>query len=392
MKGTDPTQKDSKITASPWSSRSEPSVPGFLGSHTTQRPQYDVDSFKELLLTGEKPRGSEHGAAPAVSFAGRPVPSNVLSPISSPPQGHALASSTLDPHTDFRKGSHPEAIPSDEQPGRINQMASSTGKIKPSAPEHRHGKFVRSNNPLAVPADATESILSVVEPQSYAQISQTPSAKPLSQEVDSATRDQKASFGGTKSVQKKAAPVPPPSRRQKPVSSILETHRTNQLAQSEIAVNTSQPSPPANTRPPPPPARRRTGSFRQDSSSSIPTMASFTNSSATPPSSSPSMVAAKNAYATSSLAGSPSTAPPLPPPRRRGSSQSSYTPSRLSGDYRGMMSQRPRGDSGASSISQLQMPPSESVGVDSKAEKKDVLADLSALQREVDELRQKVSQ
>ena len=49
------------------------------------------------------------------------------------------------------------------------------------------------------------------------------------------------------------------------------------------------------------------------------------------------------------------------------------------------MSQRSRGDSGASSISQLQMPPAESI-----AEKNDVLADLSALQREVDELRGKM--
>lgn len=367
-------------------------MPGFPGSQTTQRHQYDVDSFKELLLTGEKPRDNEHGAAPTVSFVGRPVPSNVLSPISSPSQGHALASSTPDPHTGFRKESDPEADSNSEQPGRINQMASSTGKIKPSAPEHRHGKLVRSNNPLAAPAKATESILSIEEPQSYGQFSQSPSAKPLSQDVDSTTRDQKVSFGGTKPMQKKAAPVPPPSRRQRPVSSILDSHRTNQLAQAEIAMTTYQSSPPANTRPPPPPARRRTGSFRQDSSSSIPTMASLTNSSGTPSSSSPSMMPAKNAYAASSLSGSPSTAPPLPPPRRRGSSQSSYTPSRLSGDYRGMMSQRPRGDSGASSISQLQMPPSDSVGVDSNNEKKDVLADLSALQREVDELRQKVSQ
>ena len=77
--------------------------------------------------------------------------------------------------------------------------------------------------------------------------------------------------------------------------------------------------------------------------------------------------------------------PPPPPPRRRGSSQSSHTLSRLNGDYRISVGQRPRGDSGASSISQLQMTP-----IESSAEKKDVLADLSALQREVDELRGKM--
>lgn len=74
--------------------------------------------------------------------------------------------------------------------------------------------------------------------------------------------------------------------------------------------------------------------------------------------------------------------PPPPPPRRRGSSQSSYTPSRLSGHY----SERLRSDSGASSISHLAMTPLGSSG----AEKKDVMADLSALQRDVDELRGKL--
>ena len=53
------------------------------------------------------------------------------------------------------------------------------------------------------------------------------------------------------------------------------------------------------------------------------------------------------------------------------------------------MQERLRSDSGASSISQLAMTNNEP-SADQKLEQKDVLADLTALQREVDELRGKI--
>ena len=54
------------------------------------------------------------------------------------------------------------------------------------------------------------------------------------------------------------------------------------------------------------------------------------------------------------------------------------------------MQERLRSDSGASSISQLAMTNNESSADQKVGTHKDVLADLTALQREVDELRGKI--
>ena len=352
----------------------------------TQRPQYDVDAFKKLLLTGEKSQESRHGAAPTVSFGGVVAPlDDNFSPTDVSAVPDHLASTASSTQRDISGRLQKETRSYAELSSTENQIRRSTAKVKPSTPQHRHGKLVRPVASLAPNAFVSDNTVGSIGTREGSQL-------PHHHAEDQASRLETT----TTTPQKRLAPTPPPARRHgqsRPTSFITDPHRSNQHPQLESSTtpSSSQSPPPTQTRPLPP-ARRRTGSIRRDSSSSITTGTSFANQAGTPLSRSPSITSNKNPYVSSSLASSPPMAPPPPPPRRRGSSQSSYTPSRLSGDYRSIMNQRPRGDSGASSISQFQMPSSEAATTNPKAERKDVMADLSALQRDVDELRERVGQ
>ena len=203
-------------------------------------------------------------------------------------------------------------------------------------------------------------------------------------------------------AQKRSPPPPPLSRRHSQLRAkylASNPERSTPITEEVAAesVSTSQTPPIAGSKAPPPPPPRRAGLVRGHSSTSISTGASSTPTSdqssshdvstrsvkprpPVPVNRSPSVSSVKRPIQAESMPVSSPIAPP-PPPRRRNSSQSSYTPSQLSGHY----AERIRSDSGASSISHLAMTPVSPSGEG----KKDVMADLSALQREVDELRGK---
>ena len=200
-------------------------------------------------------------------------------------------------------------------------------------------------------------------------------------------------------TRRREPPALPLSRRQsqrRPVSLLGSPGRA--YGNSEASpVDACHPSPvlsnkaviPFGPRQPPPPPPRRPGPVRGLSESSsasamsmiaTPTSSSFTDDSVSnaqkqrppvPPTRNRSTSSTKQSNRISSKSGSPSL-PPTPPPRRRGSSQSSLGPFPFSADQQQAETRHHRSDSAASSI-----------------KSKDILADLSTLQKEVDALRGK---
>ena len=392
------------------------------------RPHYDVEGFKKLLLTGEKTgNGPDVPVPPPVSFhTPAHVGDNGSNTDASSTSRQSISESVSGPAQESPRTSH-ESVPSDDERQQlVGSKSTDSERVKPVAPKHRHGKLVRTNAPQTVSFEATLSssdfAMSAMAPVDRSMPGVTgravkplpPLPSPLStqssmQNTADPTDNGKQDFFPeseqppiSDTAQNLIPPSPPLTRRH---SQLRGKHFTNSIERSTPITEEATPETVlfsksalnASSKAPPPPPPRRAGLVRDNSSSSISTglsvvptsdqsdPASVTARAAKPrppipPNRSPPVSSVNQPNQTPSIPGSPSMAPPLPP-RRRGSSQSSYTPSRLSGQFNGRL----RSDSSASSISHLAMTPAGPSG----AENKDVLADLSALQREVDELRGK---
>lgn len=197
----------------------------------------------------------------------------------------------------------------------------------------------------------------------------------------------------TDSPNHRKEPPPPPSTRRhgqaRPKSLFGESGQGMPMSEGKSfeppqsdPIQRDQPSE-VSSKPPPPPPRRPgivhglSASSTTSGVSMVPTPGSSTFSDDSlnpktkppvPPSRNSSVKRQMTLPTQTSLTGMP----PTPPPRRRGSSQSSFNPTRLSGEYQPSFTGRQRTDSGASSI-----------------QSKNVMADLSTLQEEVDALRGK---
>ena len=396
-----------------------------MGSKAT-RPHYDVEDFKKLLLTGEK-SGSEVNAAvpPPVSFQGVTYDSSSNTDASSISR-HSIFEPVSGPVHESPRTSHDSVLSDDERQRLVGDVSIASENNKPVTPRHRHGKLVKTNAPqtvsfedptisfsdsavtsMAPVADSMPEIVGKVDkplpPLPSLLKTQPPPQDPIKSTDNEMRGLHSASeeLPSSDNAPKRSPPPPPLSRRHsqlraKYLASNLE--RSTPITEEAAAESVSSQTPPiVGSKVPPPPPPRRAGLIRGHSSTLISTGASSTpmsDQSSThdfstrsakprppvPVNRSPSVSSVQRPNQTESIPVSSPIAPP-PPPRRRGSSQSSYTPSQLSGHY----TERIRSDSGASSISHLAMTPASPSGEG----KKDVMADLSALQREVDELREK---
>ena len=392
------------------------------------RPHYDVDDFKKLLLKGEtNTPGLTTAVPPPVSFQGQ---HNIGDSSSNTDASSVSRQSIFEPLSNLPQESPRTSYESSPADDERQQLAGSPplnlGKTKPAVPRPRHGKLVKPNTPQTVSFE--DPTVSFSDPMTLPsgpipKLPGTPNngSKPLPALPDSmhnsvvanpnSEMSKRHSYSasselqGSPNPQKRNPPAPPLSRRHslrpKP---FVTSERSTPISEegSSDSFPKSQSPPRIISKVPPPPPPRRAGQVRGESPTSISTTTSAVaiqlqprddNSSIksarpqtpTPPSRSPSLSAVKR-QSTQPFTGSPSMAPP-PPPRRRGSSASSYnySLSRLSGNYNMIATERMRSDSNASSISQLPM----SSPTPGSPESRDVLADLSALQREVDELRGK---
>lgn len=411
--------------------RSENGVPNALTS--AMRPHYDVDEFKRLLLTGERSVAEASAlSTPSIHSQGT---QNVGDTSSNTDASSISRYSIFEPlpgvSQDTPRTSH-EVSPSGEERQLAVQKPSAriegvrplaskprrgspaTGTVSQTVSFHDAGLSLQSssNSNMAFPGWSTLS-----SPRTLTDLNKPlplpPATGPLEDAIQkhapSANKPQSEIFEPqgpqiNSPPLKQDPPAPPLARRHSqrhPKSSIGPSGGSMRISEENLVVSKPQPQciPSMSSKPPLPPPRR-SGLTRSlstaSSSSSVSAFRAPSTSSATedgntksskyppplPPTRTPSISSVKRPLRPSPNAkSSPTAAPPLPP-RRRGSSHGSVTQNRSSGEYR---SDRYRSDSGASSIPPVAATPLE-LGTDDK----DVLADLTALQREVDELRGKL--
>jgi hypothetical protein len=376
-----------------------------------ERQSIDVDAFKRLLLTGESGKGTSGGSTvPPVSATLSVAQGDSSS--STTDSASVSHQSIFEPNTstllETPRTSH-ELEVDDASIERRSLSSSITPPVRqrPSVPPTRHGKKLMetsSSAPAAIIGAGAGDTSSTIgpTPASYSpRASPTtdlnrPLPPPPSVDVSSPTsQSQSPEPGISFAVRTKRPPTPPLSRRQ---SQMKGTKPQLARSNSEKAVTEERTSPssPTNSQkfpsmvkaPPPPPQRRlnRASTYGTPSSENqFPTSEAYPRPSGSfladlntgtdtvveqvseLPSRTPS-TASRSASSTGTAA--PGGPPPLPPPRRmRGLSKSSTD------------SQRPQ----SSDLRRLSIESSRNVSGASNAN--DILADLAALQREVDALR-----
>ena len=380
----------------------------------------DVDAFTRLLLTGDK-------GSPVTSTAS--TPSAITLPLhgtlgdnSSNTDTSSLSrQSILEPpaevHPETPRTSH-DLSSDDEERRRFS--AGSTSSQRPDVPRTRHGEPLKKSSPQNNTFSSSEAsrVNRTLPSKSSSSSPRTPTDlnKPLppspastSAEYQAAVLDmalsgeqapssepQKAS-----SKEKRNAPPPPLARRQSQLrSKYAATPSDREPAIEEEKAGKPQIRPLSQSfgkAPAPPPPRRRGGDRSSMSIQTLPasenvqldqtSLKSPTTKPKPPPSRRSSVQSVKRPDHSSSTPNASATGPPLPPPRRRGSSASSFSTRASTGEQGGSSTRGQITESVASSSQSLVEP---SVGEEEeRREEKDLLADLTALQRDVDALRGK---
>lgn len=410
-------------------------------------PKMNVDMFKNILMTGSA--DPSRPVAPDAQAPHRPQESSNSMDTYSLSQQSDLAHGS---HAESPRSSFDQRLESDSEEEDHNEHSSLMGPVAtrpeaegpPPPPKHKHGKALAARGPQTVSfADFNNSISQgwqtpegprTPPPQASPRggILQPPSprsppsdlnkplppppearantglARPSTESAERPTPAGPPPFSPAREEPpaKKAPPPPPASRRQAPASAGRARSGSNLTQNSIQEEDESSPipriaPPPSKPAPPPPPARRGNNSVAAQPSPAVetppvtetpPTLASSENKPIPPPpprrthSKTASITRTSSNASRTSIPRSGDNAPPAPPPRRgAGSGRNSLEGAsrRLSGqDYR-----RTSGQSDASSLQQVdegeapQQPP-----------QRDMLADLAALQAEVDALRAKAGQ
>ena len=344
------------------------------------KPTMDVDAFKRMLLTGERQSAASRvGVTPNAHTATvQPVSDSSSNADSASISQHSLFETVQPAHEESPRTSEELDTREANEP-RATAGPSSSVRRPPPPPKSRHGKPDKEATPeTGSIAKLDNFINSLTLPTSQSASSETASLTSPSIE-QSPTSDRFAKPTVPES-NKRTAPALPLARRksQHPPSKPALT-RSSSSRQSVLGGFDPPPSPSATTStskaPPPPPARRSTSTGeRRPSLDTMPVsetdslsgqqLSSDWSSAETGPA-----LTQTPSYLKRTSQGPP---PPLPPPRRgRGSSRSSVETQRPTLTTLGM-----------TEVSQGE--PNINRG---STGSRDILADLAALQREVDAAR-----
>ncbi|KAI9814306.1 MAG: hypothetical protein M1832_005946 [Thelocarpon impressellum] len=391
----------------PASDRLKPEFAGVKAAQATGRASLDVDAFKRLIMTGNvAPLSSGHPTTPPAQLhphlapAGDGGSSTDASSISR----QSISEPVAGPQMDTPRTSHDSTISEDER-RQLMGGAKPASKQKPPPPRARSLPHRSSKTPPGSPtAEQQPRILTSAAPESPKDLNKPLPPPPISTSPQSGVEEPVPEGGpdtptGT-SRSRKVPPAPPVARRhsQRGAARPTRTDSTRLSPQPEVVESSDRDSISmvdactGSGRPPPPrPPNRRSMQRPSPSASETSTLPNR------PPSdhesegpafaASPSLAPARPTSSSSrhSSRGTPSgleaaspspslMAPPLPPPRRhRGSSRGSTETSTPAG--------------GRGSLDEWTPDAPPATGDASSGGAKDVLADLSALQREVDELR-----
>jgi hypothetical protein len=407
------------------------------------RASMDVEAFKRLLMTGDSGMGTPMGHSGSLlqkthALGGDGTAADTATWHSGTPsqKSHALGNdgsstdtssvsrqSIFEPvqeaHPESPRTSHEVSEPEDER-RRLNTEfhSSALGRKAPPPPSSRHGKLIKvelRDDPQIVhspptPGSITSPTYSNTSPRSMTDPnrSQTDLNKPLppapnrtSHDSDRESVFDKEAAGKTpeppspsSSIRKKSAPAPPIKRRHSQLvhNSKLthgDTGRLSPKAEEESNISTKKENRPRSNSaraPPPPPARRPT--VRGSSHHGPLTSPSAISLPAPPPSRGSSRAGRPPSVLSMDLSSDKRASmapPPPPPPPRHGRriSTDAHSPGesrRTSGEHPRRSIESARRGSVSSSIR-------EEEWLESNVGRPDIMADLSALQREIDALR-----
>lgn len=388
--------------------------------------QYDVDSFTRLLLTGDA--SFRRGVPAEQTYTKNSITSTSQSPL----QANTGPLTNNSRYTSKSPQDCEEPSYNDERNGVVSKSANKIDNLRSTTPQRYHGKpMERTFQDIMIPRDpslvSSGSIISPLEPSSRS----TPTSPQAPANLNKPLPLPPRASGSPKllptgidlfvgsSVREKRLPdpvnqvdpKPPVSRYSSHIkfNSVVVTPEPSNLGSKDgifqLETNLVDP-PPSSSKvpPPPPPPPRRHGRARGVSTSSTSSAISGASGPLTPsstddfvsrpfrqqvavlPTRTPSNSSLTRPTRKIHYPNSPTTiAPPAPPPRRE-SSRSSYSRAGQSSDYLPPGIGRHNTDPWVSWAS----PPSSAEGVlGQKLSEADVLAGLSELQREVDELRGK---
>lgn len=381
----------------------EPNYPSNAEARSSGKPKaaLDVDAFTRLLLTGDPGKQPETTTRPHFD-SGLASDNSSISNAGTTPGSRPSTEPRLGAAVNAPRTSHETSTSEAEEmrPDSHRQSISGEKKAKPPPPKTRHGKLINPNSstPTTQTAEAPPSSRASHRQSSPSETSGSlfseprhavpspPSAKSSTVSDDAGTTE--SSSLKRAPSQSKRPPTPPLTRRHSQMknsskAALRDRPRQISLPSGGPGSQAAGPMSPGLKTPPPPPSRRHDrplstlhseassqlkSPLSQDPStpSSLPATEDSGIGVASPPSRNPSV---KRTPSGSTTNGS-SMPPPPPPPRRiRASSKSSTgsgNPTTVQPDR-----EEERGDD------MLPRP--------SNAE--DILADLSRLQKEVDDLR-----
>lgn len=387
--------------------------PESADTFSKSKPNYSVDEFTALLMTGKssKPDSAPGHSSPVSSHTPQIAGDSSSNTDASSISRQSIFEPPPDPRHETPRTSQEITI-SDDERHSFEHTPPRNERFKPETPRSHHGRLVSESSslpqhelssPVATPRSsyAPAEMWSSIYPSNPTDLNKPLPIPPTHEPSENAPPGIQTFKVTTNTDQdsdasnrKKEPPTLPSTRRLGQVESKSLSASANRSApvsvgiSSSINATTSTSSNLAAKVPPPPPPRRPGPTRGQSTSSTTSGISMIHNPSSSTFSDDSSQNASKNKppvpparrgsgsstkrHSTLPAQLSISGVPPTPPPRRRGSSQSSFGPSQLSGEYQPSTSERQRADSGASSV-----------------QSRDVIADLSALQKEVDELRGK---
>lgn len=383
------------------------------------RASMDVEAFKRLLMTGDSGLGTPTGQSASQAHIIHALGGDGSSTDTSSVSRQSIFEPVQEAHPESPRTSHEISEPEDERRGLATEFHSLTlGRKAPPPPSSRHGKLIKvelRDDPKIVqspptPGSITSPTFFNSSPRSLTDPSrsQTDLNKPLPPAPNRASHESeresvfdKEAAGKTpeppspsSSIRKKSAPAPaPPITRRH--SQLVHSSKSTQgepgrlSPKAEEGTDTptrkdNRPRSDSARAPPPPPARRPAvrgsshhGPLNSPSAISLPAPSSSRGlSRAGRP---PSVLSMDLSYDKRA-----SMAPPPPPPRhgRRISidGQSPGESRRTSGEHPRRSIESARRGSASSSIR-------EESNLESNVGRPDIMADLSALQREIDALR-----
>ncbi|PQE19341.1 kinesin family member 22 protein [Rutstroemia sp. NJR-2017a BVV2] len=405
------------------------------------RASMDVDAFKRLLLTGNA----------GISTAPTPPQAPPVHPIhrisgdggSSSTETSSLSRQSIfepvqEPLPESPRTSHDISEPDEER--RVLSESPIQGRKKPPPPSSRHGKLIKMElrgEPTSTPPTSPPQAVPIPT-QYFPSITTTPNRsltdlnKPLppaptraSGELERESIFDSASAGRapeppspSSSIRRKTPPAPPITRRHSQLVSDPKLSRSNSSRLSPkveednasiYSIESGRPRSNSGKAPPPPPIRKhalvRASSHHVSTTSSTPLPAPPPARGSSRHNRASSIHSIESSNPSAANKRSSVVAPP-PPPRHRQTRNStdltpiaSSNPKRLSGENTSLPSlEQYRRSSNASSLSHTSRleentpPNSNPQNGDSGSGNKNILADLSALQQEIDALRNQSQQ